>query len=214
MNNLEIYEKSRAVPQEAQKQFSNGKFSGTDINPMWRIKKLTELFGPAGIGWYTETINERSEQHGNVTMAIVDLNLYVKYEGEWSKPIFGTGGNILVNAKGGPSDEGYKMAYTDALSIACKALGIGADIWFSQDKTKYTNPNTDDLPFNDEPQKEPEERCERCGKVLLPYKNSKGQTVSVEQHIAASKKKCHDMVLCLDCAAEYMALKQNAAAGQ
>ena len=141
MNNLEIYEKGRMVPPEAQKQFSNGKFSGTDINPMWRIKKLTELFGPAGIGWYTETISERSEQHGNVTMAIVDLNLYVKYEGEWSKPIFGTGGNILVNAKGGTSDEGYKMAYTDALGIACKALGIGADIWFGQDKTKYTNPN-------------------------------------------------------------------------
>lgn len=211
MNNLEIYEKSRAVPLEAQKQFSNGKFSGTDINPMWRIKKLTELFGPAGIGWYTETISERSEQHGNVTMAIVDLNLYIKYEGEWSKPIFGTGGNILVNAKGGTSDEGYKMAYTDALGIACKALGIGADIWFCKDTTKYTNPNTDDLPFTDEP-KEPEVRCERCGKAITPYMNSKGQTVTVEQHIAACDQKCAGMHLCLDCANEYMVLKKNAPA--
>ena len=181
MNNLDIYEKGRMVPPEAQKQFSNGKFSGTDINPMWRIKRRTELFGPAGGGWYTEIISERSEQHGNVTMAIVDLNLYVKFLGEWSKPIFGTGGNILVNAKGGTSDEGYKMAYTDALGIACKALGIGADIWFSQDKTKYTNPNTDDLPFEDkkktrkkpDPVDEPP-ICSDCGAELTGYTGKDG----------------------------------------
>lgn len=142
MNNLRIYEQARSVPQEAQKQFNNGRFSGTDINPMWRIKKLTELFGPAGIGWYTEIISERSERlMDDAVIAIVDLNLYVKDGGEWSKPIFGTGGNTLVSAgKKGviASDEGYKMAYTDALSVACKALGIGADVYFGADKTKYT----------------------------------------------------------------------------
>lgn len=143
--NMEIYEAARAVPQEAQKQFNNGRFSGTDINPMWRIKKLTEIFGPAGIGWYTEILSERCEEHGDSdTIAIVDLNLFVKVDGEWSKPIYGTGGNVIKRMtkyqKLDVSDEGYKMAYTDALSVACKALGIGADIYFSQDKTKYTRP--------------------------------------------------------------------------
>ena len=32
--NLEIYEAGRSVPAEAQKSFNNGRFSGTDINPM------------------------------------------------------------------------------------------------------------------------------------------------------------------------------------
>ena len=32
------------------------------------------------------------------------------------------------------------MAYTDALSIACKALGFSHDIYFQNDKTKYTMP--------------------------------------------------------------------------
>ncbi len=139
MNNLDIYEASRAVPKEAQKSFNNGRFSGTDINPVWRIKKLTELFGACGVGWYYEIISERAEQHGNVTIAVVDLNLYIKVDGEWSKPIYGTGGNTIVTAKGAVSDEGYKMALTDALSVACKALGIGADIYFDKDKTKYTS---------------------------------------------------------------------------
>ena len=138
MDNMRIYSAGRSVPQEAQKQFNNGRFSGTDINPMWRIKKLTELFGPAGIGWYFEVLSERSEQLSPDTlMAVVDINLYIKVENEWSKPIFGTGGNTLV-AKGKPSDEGYKMALTDALSVACKHLGIGADVYFDKDKTKYT----------------------------------------------------------------------------
>lgn len=141
MDNMQIYNLSRAVPAEAKKQFDNGNFSGTDINPMWRIKKLTELFGPCGIGWYYEVTSERSEEHHNMTMAIVNLNLYVKVDGEWSKPIYGTGGNTLVKttSKGvRTSDEGYKMALTDALSVACKALGIGADVYFDKDKTKYT----------------------------------------------------------------------------
>lgn len=142
MQNLRIYESARNVPPEACKSFNNGKFSGTDINPMWRIKKLTELFGPAGIGWYYEVLSERSERlNDDTVIAIVDLNLYIKVDDEWSKPIYGTGGNQLVSkTKNGTStsDEGYKMALTDALSVACKALGIGADVYFEKDKTKYT----------------------------------------------------------------------------
>ena len=29
------------------------------------------------------------------------------------------------------------MATTDAISVACKQLGIGADIYFANDRTKY-----------------------------------------------------------------------------
>jgi len=144
-DNMRFYEAAREVPQEAQKAFNNGSFSGTDINPMWRIKKMTELFGPCGIGWYYEITSERAEEHHDTTMAIVDINLYIKVDGEWSKPIAGTGGNALVKTtKTGKraSDEGYKMALTDALSVACKALGVGADIYFSKDKTKYSDSET------------------------------------------------------------------------
>ena len=37
------------------------------------------------------------------------------------------------------SDECYKMALTDAISVACKALGFGADVYWQADRTKYTN---------------------------------------------------------------------------
>jgi len=142
MDNMALYNAVRAVPANAQKPFDKGTFKGTDINPMWRIKVLTEQFGVCGVGWYYEVLSERSEVINESTIiAIVDINLYIRANGEWSKPIYGTGGNLLMR-NGKASDEGYKMALTDAISVACKQLGIGADIYYEQDKTKYTNAET------------------------------------------------------------------------
>lgn len=144
-NNLRLYEELRAVPKEAQKAFNNGRFSGTDINPMWRIKKLTETFGAAGLGWYTEVVYRHIQEAPDGTIAtFIGINLYVKYGDEWSKPIYGEGGNTFASkTKSGylsVTDEAFKMAYTDALSNATKALGLGADVWFANDRqhsTKY-----------------------------------------------------------------------------
>lgn len=143
MDNLKIYEACRSVPKEAQKTINAGRIKGyTDIDPMWRIKKLTECFGACGIGWYYDVEREWLEKgDDNTICAFVDINLYIKVEGEWSKPIHGTGGNAFKKMeKSGAyvSDECYKMATTDALSVACKQLGIGADVYWGNDPTKYT----------------------------------------------------------------------------
>lgn len=141
MENLELYEKFRSVPDEAKKPINGGRLKGkTDINPMWRIKALTEAFGPCGIGWYYKPVKKWMEHQGEEVAAFVDIELYVKYEGEWSKPIPGTGGSMFVaEEKNGlyVSDECYKMATTDAISVACKQLGFGADVYWSSDRSKY-----------------------------------------------------------------------------
>lgn len=142
MEKMEIYDRVRSVPDEAKKAISAGRLKGmTDINPMWRIKKLTEEFGPCGIGWWTKVTDRWTETVGDETCAFVDLELYVKVGDEWSKPITGSGGSKLATKERSGiyvSDECYKMAETDALSVACKKLGIGADVYFSADRTKYS----------------------------------------------------------------------------
>ena len=97
--NLSIYERMRSVPSEAKKAIEAGRLKGkSDINPMWRIKKLTEVFGPVGFGWYTEVIKTWTEVDENSDVAVfVDINLFVKKDGEWSKPIYGNGGNKLIS---------------------------------------------------------------------------------------------------------------------
>ena len=53
MENLELYTKVRELPKDAQRAITAGRLKGfTDINPMWRVKCLTEQFGPCGLGWY------------------------------------------------------------------------------------------------------------------------------------------------------------------
>ena len=85
----------------------------------------------------------------NEICAFVDIHLFVKVDGEWSKPIFGTGGSKLATVERSGvyvSDECYKMATTDALSVACKELGIGADVYWEKDKTKYDSKEPTDTP--------------------------------------------------------------------
>jgi hypothetical protein len=151
MNNLDIYNKVRVVPKEAQKTISAGRIKGmTDINPMWRIQTLTEIFGVCGFGWkYTITNQRIIDGADNTKCAFVDIDLFVKVDGEWSDAIPGTGGSsyIASESKGlYTSDECFKMALTDALSVACKALGIGADVYWEGGRTKYNNAPKEDTP--------------------------------------------------------------------
>lgn len=143
-DNMNVYNEARKVPNKAQKTIKGGRLSGmTDINPMWRIKKLTELFGACGFGWKYEIADKRLEEGANGEIAaFVDINLYVKKDDEWSEPIQGTGGSTFVakERKGlYMSDECFKMALTDAISVACKSLGFGADVYWDKDTTKYSN---------------------------------------------------------------------------
>ena len=156
MDNLELYNKVRSVPVEAKKTITGGRLKNmTDINPMWRIKTLTEQFGICGFGWKTEILRSWLDTgaKGEI-IANMQINLYVKYNGEWSEAIPGIGGSMAVAKESNGAytdDECYKKAYTDALSVACKALGIGADVYFAKDKTKY---DVKEQPSKEQPKKE------------------------------------------------------------
>ena len=101
-----------------------------------------------GIGWYYE-IKEKwidTAMAKDEITATVLIDLYVKVGDEWSKPIQGLGGSMLVaSEKGGlyVDDECYKKALTDAISVACKSLGVGADVYWDGDRTKYTQKQED-----------------------------------------------------------------------
>lgn len=156
MTNTEIYNRVCQTPKEVTKEITAGRLKGfSDINPMWRIKKLTEIFGPCGIGWYTETVNTQIVDGGTKIykdgltstdkVLLMDILLYVKTEDGWSKGISGKGGATLVaNETYSPftDDDCTKKAETDALSSACKKLGFSADIYMGEDNGKY---QTDDF---------------------------------------------------------------------
>ena len=159
MNNMDIYDQVRQCPQDALKPIQAGRLKGkSDINPMWRIKMLTQLFGPVGIGWYYTIDKQWMEACGDEIAAFVNISLYVKVNNEWSKPIQGTGGSMFAaKEKNGVyvSDEAYKMGLTDAISVACKALGFAADVYWNTDSTKYQQPRAPKAQAQAQPQAQP-----------------------------------------------------------
>ena len=145
-DNLRFYEQLRQVPPYALKQIGAGRLKGmSDINPLYRVKRMTEAFGPCGIGWKYVITKQWLETYGQEVKAFCNIDLFIKVDGEWSDAIPGTGGSSLVAVERSGlyvSDEAYKMALTDALSVAMKALGVAADVYYSKDKqgqfeTKY-----------------------------------------------------------------------------
>lgn len=198
MENLGIYESVRQVPQSAQREIQAGRLKGkTDINPMWRIKVLTEQFGPCGIGWkYTITDKRLENGANNEVSAFVDIDLFIKVDGEWSDAIPGTGGSAFVASERNglyTSDECFKMALTDAISVACKALGFGADVYWAKDATKYTQ-----RPERQQPNEAAGKPvCKDCGKPIYPVTHS-GKSYTVAE-IVENARKTYKAPLCLAC---------------
>ena len=151
-NNRQFWDRVAQPPKDALKQISGGRLKGmTDISPQWRLEAMTDLFGPIGIGWWY-TIDDLSTRDapGGEVLAFARISLYYTHDGTVSQPIPGIGGSMMVSGeKNGlyASDEAYKMALTDALSVAFKALGIGADIYRGRwDGSKYRDAPTDTPP--------------------------------------------------------------------
>lgn len=159
MNGIEIYNKMKRPPKESLKTITAGRLKGmSDINPQWRYQIMAETFGMVGFGWKYEIVKLWNETmpDGQI-LAFADINVYVKDGDKWSDPIPGSGGSKLVSKETNglyASDEGYKMAITDALSTALKMLGVAADIYAGLwDGSKYRDTVPDKPESTQEPTK-------------------------------------------------------------
>jgi len=159
-------------PAEALKEIKGGRMSGkTDINPQWRYKAMTEVYGECGVGWKWEIVDlwtlPGSEEQ---TMCFARVNVYTKQNEDWSDPIPGVGGSMLIEMERNglhTSDEGFKMAVTDALSVALKFLGVASKVYEGQLETKYGKPNG----------KKPV-KMEEPGDYVMPMGKTKGKKLS------------------------------------
>jgi hypothetical protein len=176
-DNLRIWNRFCETPQGATKSFNKGGFPGTDINPAYRLRCLTELFGPQGSGWgwtiherWRETYPSREKVEGvwqgyDANCAFVMLSLWwIDETGkrcECGPQIGGTEADLNV-------DEVWKMSITDAIGKCCVALGIAADVYLGQFDGKYrdTEPRGN---YPKTPPKPPAPKCPSCGKKEFSY---------------------------------------------
>lgn len=178
---MKIWNKVKTPPAKALKEIKGGRLKGfTDIDPMWRFEIMTEVFGQVGIGWtyeilkqWTETPEKDALTETQDICAFTNIQLKYRIDSEtddWSEWIPGTGGSKLAarESKGiHISDECYKMSLTDALSVAMKAIGIGADVYqgkLSHNGSNGAAPQTKYSAQGNESEFPP---CPSCGKNAI-----------------------------------------------
>jgi len=136
-----------------------GGFTGTAIKPMWSYRRMTEEFGPCGVGW---GINQPTFQvvpgsNGEV-MVYCTVSIWYVCDGitettfkDTTSEVYGVGGDKIVTyikanenynrpERWENDDEAFKKAYTDAVTNALKMIGVGADVHMGMfDDNKYVN---------------------------------------------------------------------------
>lgn len=115
-----------------------GGFSGTAIKPQWAIMRLTEEFGPCGVGWGMGEPQFRTVPADGEIMVYCTVSAW---HGDENNRLWGVGGDkVLTQRQSGSfaDDEAFKKAFTDALMNAFKFIGVGADIHMGLfDDSKY-----------------------------------------------------------------------------
>lgn len=141
---MRLFEQLRSVPEEMTNEFTRDNKVFTSVKPIWRIQKLTEMFGPCGIGWIVNIGRWETKEYNSGAVSItveVELQYRENPEGEWSRPVKGIGTSwaVYISRTGSliQDDEAWKKAYTDAIAVATKFLGFAADFYLRSDDNKY-----------------------------------------------------------------------------
>lgn len=150
---LAVWAKVQETNPEETKAFSKGGFQGTAIAPMYQIKRATEIFGPYGLGWGVELINESyvdgkpfvvdGSVIGKEVIHKVYVELWYLQQGfRGSIKQFGATMFITRDAFGVITcDEDHaKKSLTDATSKCLSLLGFSADVYTGRyDDVKYVD---------------------------------------------------------------------------
>lgn len=141
MSNTEIWDALKTTDPRHTKAFTRGGgFKGTAIKPQWVIHRLTEQFGPCGVGWGVDEPSFQVVPAGNEIMVYCTVSGWYVSAGE-QRNIYGVGGDkVVAQFSSGlkSDDEAFKKAFTDAIMNAFKFIGVGADVHMGLfDDSKY-----------------------------------------------------------------------------
>lgn len=155
-DNLDIWNRVYKTDAKFTKAFSNNG-GGTSINGTYMVMQATKVFGPQGVNWGVEVIEERfdngaplmqsvKQADGGFAKAVipngvggylcevnhtVKIRLWYKHDGSTGEVIaYGCTPYIFTTTKGTMSDgEAPKKSLTDATKKALSQLGFSADVF-------------------------------------------------------------------------------------
>lgn len=150
---LTMWQQVNATDPQYTKAFNTSGFQGTSISPTYQSMRATKIFGPHGIGWGTEVLNESyvegaplgfdkdGRSLGRESIHKVYLELWYIYQGRrGSVKQYGATTFVFRNDYGTiTSDEDHaKKSVTDAMTKCLSLLGFSADVFMGHfDDDKY-----------------------------------------------------------------------------
>ena len=153
---LVLWNLSRTPDPKHVKGFNRGGFKGSATNGTYLAQLATEIFGPNGIGWGLEILNEDyingepiiDKATGQLTshhhiVHVLRCHAWYVVNGErfFTSPQFGQTTFVGENKNGLFTDEeAPKKSMTDAMSKCLSLIGFAADIHLGRwDDSKYVN---------------------------------------------------------------------------
>lgn len=159
MTNTKIWDSLAKTNPEHTKGFKRaGGFQGTAVKPIYCDQRMTEQFGPCGLGWGIEKPEFTIVPAGNEILVYCTVSIWHSNK---DCVVYGVGGDKVMSAGSNgarTSDEAFKMAFTDAIGNAMKHLGMSADIHMGRfDDQKYVRELKEEFADKDEKPK-PEQK--------------------------------------------------------
>jgi hypothetical protein len=164
-NRLAIWNAVEQTDPDYTKSFNRGGgFKGTSTNATYLAKKATNQFGPIGIGWGYNVIDETYQPGQDKDIIhVVRIKLWYEWNGKRGEiEHFGQTQFVGKNKNGYYTDEeAPKKSLTDAVSKCLSLLGFAADIHLGMyDDNRYVNDlkrnfgdEFDDRPANNDNQR-------------------------------------------------------------
>jgi hypothetical protein len=127
---------------KAVKPITGKQYSGNSPKPYWIVERLTEEFGPCGIGWGFSIINERFERFSDTdSLHVASVRFWYVMDGKRGElEQIGQTKASYVSSKGAfiLDEDAPKKSVTDALVKCASYIGFAGDIFSGRwDDSKY-----------------------------------------------------------------------------
>lgn len=140
--NMALWERVCVTDPKAVKPITGKQYSGNSPKPYWIVQRLTQEFGPCGLGWGYSILNERMERLTETdVLHVAAVRFWYVLDGKrgeveqigQTKAVYKTSkGALLVD------EDAPKKSVTDALVKCASYIGVAGDIFSGRwDDSKY-----------------------------------------------------------------------------
>lgn len=141
-DNKALWKRAFMTDPRAVKPITGKSYKGNSPKPYWIVERLTDEFGPCGIGWGFTILSERFERFGpDESLHVAVVRLWFEFDGkrgEFEQVGQTRASYVTASGKFMVDEDAPKKSVTDALVKCASYLGFAGDIFSGMwDDSKY-----------------------------------------------------------------------------